>query len=272
MDQQIEAVRDFWDSRPCNIRHSLKPIGSKEYFDEVEAKKYRAEPHILSFASFDQWNGKDVLEIGCGMGTAAVSFARAGAHLTAVDLSDISVNLCKERLKVFNLEADVFTANAEELDKTLSPDKKYDLIYSFGVIHHTPTPKNIISQARKFIKPNGQLRIMLYSLISYKVFQVMHETDNWNIPNMRKIIEKYSEAQMGSPCTYVYSFDEIEQLLHPYFKVTKIWKNHIFTWDIEEYKKGNFVRAKAFHGISDDELKKLESELGWHTMVIAEPI
>lgn len=272
MDRQITDVKNFWDSRPCNIKHSPKPIGSKEFFDEVEAKKYRAEPHIPSFANFDQWKNKDVLEIGCGIGTAVVSFLRAGANVTAVDLSDVSVDLCKERLKVYNLEANINTANAELLDQTLNPNTKYDLIYSFGVIHHTPNPKNVIQQARKFINSNGELRIMLYSLISYKVFQVMHETNNWDISNMRTTIEKYSEAQMGSPCTYVYSFKEVEELLLPYFRIKKIWKDHIFTWDIDEYNKGNFVRAKSFQNINDDELKKLESELGWHTLIIAEPI
>lgn len=272
MDCQIEDVKKFWDSGPCNIRHSPKPIGTKDYFDEVECKKYKAEPHILGFADFDKWKDKDVLEIGCGIGTAVISFLRAGARVTAVDLSDVSVDLCRQRLKVYNFEADVSTANAEILDQTLDPEKKYDLVYSFGVIHHTPNPKNVIEQARKFVKPGGELRIMLYSLISYKVFRVMHETNGWNLSNMRKIIEKYSEAQMGSPCTYVYSFEEVEQLLHPYFRIKKIWKDHIFTWDIEEYKKGNFVLAKAFEGLDDSELRKLESELGWHTLVIAEPI
>jgi len=272
MSHNIEAVKKFWDSRPCNIRHSSKDIGTREYFDEVEAKKYRAEPHILKFANFEEWKGKNVLEIGCGIGTALISFVRAGANVTAVDLSDMSINLSKERLKVYGLKANVLTANAEILDQTLDSNIKYDLIYSFGVIHHTPNPKNIIAQTHKFIKPNGQLRIMLYSLISYKIFQVMHETNNWNMSNMREIIEKYSEAQTGSPCTYVYTFDEVEKLLHPYFKIIKIWKDHIFIWDIEEYKKGNFVKAKPFQNMDDNEFKKLESELGWHTLVIAEPL
>ena len=68
-DTQISRVKEYWDQRPCNIRHSPAPIGSRQYFDEVEARKYFVEPHIPAFAQFDRWRGKKVLEIGCGIGT-----------------------------------------------------------------------------------------------------------------------------------------------------------------------------------------------------------
>src|SRR3954462_15719678 len=100
----IADVRNYWDARPCNIRHSPKPVGSREYFDEVEARKYLVEPHIPGFAQFDRWAGKRVLEVGCGIGTDTMNFARAGAHVTAVDLSDASLELAERRAHVFGLQ------------------------------------------------------------------------------------------------------------------------------------------------------------------------
>jgi len=272
---QLSKVKKFWNNRPCNIFHSNKLIGTKEYFDEVEYKKHKAEPHILSFADFDSWKNKNVLEIGCGIGTATVCFARSGANVTAVDISETSVNLCKSRLGTYGLFASVYEANAENLTDYLpvpiSLSNRFDLIYSFGVIHHTPNPKKIIQQMHKFIKASGEIRIMLYSLVSFKAFQVMRENGLSDMSKMRAVIREHSEAQYGSPCTFVYSFDEIRDLLSPYFTVQKMWKDHIFTWDIDEYKKGNFVKADAWKNVDDKELKQLEKELGWHTLVVATP-
>ena len=96
----IEKVKEFWDRRPCNIRHSPKPVGTREYFDEVEARKYFVEPHIPRFAQFERWRGKKVLEIGCGIGTDTINFARHGAQVTAVELSEKSLEIAKKRAEV----------------------------------------------------------------------------------------------------------------------------------------------------------------------------
>ena len=264
----IEDVKNYWDFRPCNIFHSTKEIGTKEYFDEVEIKKYKSEPHIPTFSEFDKFANKRVLDLGTGLSTMLISFARAGAIVTGVDLSSVSLDLCRKRLDVYGLKADLYCGNAEELD-TFLPVEQYDLIYSFGVIHHSPCPKNIVAQLSKYLKPTGEFRFMVYSAFSYKAFDMMHTYNKWHIPSMRKTIEYYSEANSGSPVTFVYTFKEVEELLQPYFKIEKIWKDHVFTWNIDEYKKGNYVRAAAFEGITDDELEQLSNSLGWHTLCVA---
>src|SRR6266516_3795090 len=101
----LSEVRAFWDRRPCNIRHSPRRVGTREYYDEVEARKYFVEPHIPGFAQFERWRGKKVLEIGCGIGTDAVNFARQGSDLTAVELTERSLEVCQRRLEVYGLTA-----------------------------------------------------------------------------------------------------------------------------------------------------------------------
>src|SRR5947209_4527242 len=92
----VTRVHDYWNDRPCNIRHSTAEVGTRQYFDEVEARKYFVEPHIPRLADFGRWKGKKVLEIGCGIGTDTVQFARAGALVTSVDLSEASLELTRK--------------------------------------------------------------------------------------------------------------------------------------------------------------------------------
>jgi 2-polyprenyl-3-methyl-5-hydroxy-6-metoxy-1,4-benzoquinol methylase len=94
-----DTVKEFWDRRPCNIRHSDKEIGTKEYFDEVTKRKYFVESHIKPFANFEACKDKDVLEVGCGIGTAAQSFIEHGARYTGIDVSPYSIELAKKRFE-----------------------------------------------------------------------------------------------------------------------------------------------------------------------------
>src|SRR5436305_5726562 len=157
----LGKVREYWNARPCNIRHSPKAVGTREYFDEVEARKYMVESHIPGFADFARWKGKKVLEIGCGIGTDTMNFARAGAQVTAVDLTENSLEVARQRAKVFGLEDRItfIQANAERLSDSV-PLQKYDLVYSFGVIHHTPHPENVLDEVRKYVTPESTLKIM----------------------------------------------------------------------------------------------------------------
>ena len=99
MTTTIEDVKRYWNDRPCNVRHSQKDIGTKEYFDEVERKRYTAEPHIPLFADFESYRGKKVLEVGCGMATEGINFARQGVEYTGTDLSEESLELAKKDLR-----------------------------------------------------------------------------------------------------------------------------------------------------------------------------
>lgn len=265
----IEAVKTYWNRRPCNIRHSTKPVGSQEYFDEVEARKYFVEPHIPGFAQFERWKGKKVLEIGCGIGTDSINFARAGAELTIVELSEESLALCRRRFEVFGLNARFYNGSAEDLGVILPPER-FDLIYSFGVIHHTPHPERVLGEMLQFCHPGTEIRLMLYAKWSWKVLWIVATYGKGRIWRMSELVSQYSEAQEGCPVSYCYSFRDIRKLLQGY-QITELRKEHIFPYRIDKYVKYEYEWVPYFAWMPLPLFRWLERRLGWHLLIVAKP-
>ena len=268
-DVAIDNVRDYWDARPCNIRHSPREVGTLEYFEDVDTRKYFVEPHILTFADFPRWSGKRVLEIGCGIGTDTIRFARAGAQVTSVDLSPRSAELTRQRAAVYGVSdrVTIYNGNAEELPSFV-PVETYDLVYSFGVIHHSPHPERIVQHLRRYMTPQSELRLMVYSRVSYKLFWIMRDEGVWDLSRIDELIARNSEAQTGCPVTYTYTDRTVRELLAG-FNVLDVRKAHIFTWDVEPYRRYEYRKDPAWANVSDAELAELEKELGWHLLVRA---
>ncbi|MFH1137576.1 MAG: class I SAM-dependent methyltransferase [Pseudomonadota bacterium] len=265
----IEKVAAYWNARPCNIRHSTREVGARDYFDEVEARKYFVEPHIPGFADFERWRGKKVLEIGCGLGTDAINFARAGAKVTAVDLSEESLALARKRAAVFGLDIAFYQANAEELDRVV-PVETYDLVYSFGVIHHTPHPELAVERLKKYLGPNSTLKIMVYHLHSWKVFWILLKYGQGRFWRLPELVARHSEAQTGCPVTYAYTARTARDLLRG-FKVEEIRVEHIFPYSIPEYKRHEYKKVWYFRWMPDKWFRALEQRLGWHLLATARP-
>jgi ubiquinone/menaquinone biosynthesis C-methylase UbiE len=267
----IEEVREYWNSRPCNIRHSPRPVGSKEYFDEVEARKYFVEPHIPGFADFERWRGKKVLEIGCGIGTDTVNFARAGADVTIVELSEESLKVAEQRTRVMEVDDRVtfYNGNAEELTAFL-PEQQFDLVYSFGVIHHSPHPERILEQIGRYLRPAGTLKLMVYNRRSWKVFWMVMRYGKGNLRKMRELIAQHSEAQFGSPVTYAYEKEEFRGLLAKHgFRVTDVFVEHIFPWRIRDYVQYRYRKVWYFRWLPERAFRALERRFGWHLCATA---
>ncbi len=265
----LAQVREYWDSRPCNIRHSPKPVGSREYFDEVEARKYFVEQHIPNFAQFEKWRGKKVLEIGSGIGTDSINFARAGADLTVVELSERSFEICKKRFEVYGLKAHFYCGSAEELSSFV-PVEPYDLIYSFGVIHHTPNPERVLNEIKNYCSPETEIRIMLYSKWSWKVLWIIMTYGKGAFWRADELVSSYSEAQTGSPVTYYYSFKDIRRLMS-HFQIIEMRKEHIFPYIIERYINYEYKWVWYFRWMPEPLFRRLERHFGWHTLLVAKP-
>lgn len=269
----VAKVHDYWNARPCNIRHSPSPVGTRQYFDEVEARKYFVESHIPGFAEFERWKGKKVLEIGCGIGTDTISFARHGAQVTAVDLTEKSLEVARQRAKVFGLEDRIrfVQANAERLSEYV-PVEPYDLVYSFGVIHHTPHPEKVLEQIRKYVTPESTLKIMVYNRWSWKVLWIVFVYGKGQFWKADRLIAEYSEAQTGCPVTYSYSRTGGRRFLESHgFAVARTMVDHIFAYSIPEYVKYEYKTVWYFRWMPKGLFRAVERLFGWHLCLTAHP-
>lgn len=163
-ERSKSAVRGFWERTPCGSWDATAPEGTAEYFEQIELRRYELEPFILELAGFESSREQSVLEIGVGLGTDHTRFARAGARLTGVDLTEKGIELVRRRLELEGLSSDLRVADAEQLP---FEDASFDRVYSWGVLHHTPDTPRAVREAIRVLRPGGRICVMLYSRHSW---------------------------------------------------------------------------------------------------------
>lgn len=154
-----ERVRAFWEETPCGTRGVEAEEGSRQFFDRLERERDRTQPFIAECARFAEQRGKRVLEVGIGPATDFVRFARAGAVLTGVDLTEHAVRLARRRLELEGLTAEVLQADAESLP---FQDGAFDFVYAWGVVHHTQDPGRAVRELVRVTRPGGEVCAMIY--------------------------------------------------------------------------------------------------------------
>jgi SAM-dependent methyltransferase len=166
MEAEKQSAREQWTHDPCGARYGQKyEFATREFFDEVERHRYREyAPWMPSVMGFDQFAGKALLEVGCGMGTDLLQFARGGATCTGVDLTPRSIELSRLRFALYHLSARFLLADAERLPFN---DDTFDVVYSNGVLHHTPGTIEAVDEIHRVLRPGGLARVMLYHRDSF---------------------------------------------------------------------------------------------------------
>jgi SAM-dependent methyltransferase len=158
-DFSAESIARFWNHHPCGADF-VDEDDWRRFFEAYDAYRYRVEPHILEELARTDFAGRRVLEIGIGQGADAQRIIEAGGRYTGADLTEESVRRMAERARLFDLRVDgLHVMNAERLE---FPDGHFDIVYSHGVIHHSPRIAAVIGQIRRVLRPGGLAIVMLY--------------------------------------------------------------------------------------------------------------
>ena len=153
------SVQLYWDASPCGTKFADAEPGTPTFFQEVERHRYGLEPHILELAPFAKSKDKKVLEIGSGLGTDGVQFAKGGARYSAIDLSPKSLEMARKNFEWRGLRGNFQVGDSENIPFA---DNTFDYVYSHGVIHHTPNMPRAVQEIHRVLKPGGQAVIMVY--------------------------------------------------------------------------------------------------------------
>jgi ubiquinone/menaquinone biosynthesis C-methylase UbiE len=207
MNALKQEVKKFWNDASCG--ESLYLAGqNKMHYETQSTTRYELEPYILGFADFSHWAGKTVLEIGVGLGADHQKFAEAGADLYGIDLTERAVKHTSARLDLFNLPSQIAVGDAEQLQ---FPDNHFDLVYSWGVIHHSPNTRKAAQEIIRVLKPGGEFRVMVYNKYSMIGFMLWLRYALAAGRPWRSLQDIYA-SHLESPGTKAYSKAEAEQL------------------------------------------------------------
>ncbi len=161
-DAYKEQVQNQWNSNPVGPQYAkLHKPHTLEWYQEIEAHRYGVYgPWMLDVMEFDKHRGEQLLEIGAGIGTDLSQFARNGAVVTDLDLSAGHMAHAQENFALRGLQARFVHHDAERLP---FDDNTFDVVYSNGVLHHTPNTRSVVAEIKRVLKPGGKAIIMMYA-------------------------------------------------------------------------------------------------------------
>ena len=263
-EEKLRA-RQQWGQDPCGAVYERElELGTREFFDSVERHRYQEYaawmPRLMEFEKF---RGARLLEIGCGMGTDLLQFARGGARCIGIDLTPRSVEITRYRFRLYGAVGNFMISDGERLPFRT---ESFDVVYSNGVLHHTPDTAGAIREVHRVLRPGGTAKVMLYhrNSLNYWVeivlrrgllgFEFLRGRSAEEI--MSRVIE-ISEHD-ARPLVKVYSRKQAAELFSM-FKEVRI--------DVEQLTREELRFLSPL--ISEERLDRLRKKIGWNVIVTA---
>jgi ubiquinone/menaquinone biosynthesis C-methylase UbiE len=212
-DQEKLAVQEFWNRQSCGEVYAEGDT-LRAQLDAQARTRYELEPYIFDFARFADGRGRDVLEVGVGMGADHLEWAKSSPRsLTGVDLTPRAVELTRARFDAYGLTSRLECADAETLP---FDDNSFDIVYSWGVLHHSPNTPRAINEVHRVLRPGGIARVMIYHRWSIAGYLLWLRYGMLKGQNLDQVYAQHLE----SPGTKAYSVEEAEQLFGAFDNVS----------------------------------------------------
>jgi ubiquinone/menaquinone biosynthesis C-methylase UbiE len=202
-----KQLHDFWNEASCGEKLLLNSTDLQGY-ENHSIERYRLEPYIKSFADFGRWENKNVLEIGVGLGADHKCFADFSPNLFGIDLTERAIAHTKSRIESYGLKSTLAVGDAENLN---FPDNSFDLVYSWGVLHHSPNTQKAVNEVFRVLKDNGEARIMIYNKWSVIGLMLWFRYAFILCRPFTSLTYIYSQY-LESPGTKAYTFSEARKL------------------------------------------------------------
>jgi SAM-dependent methyltransferase len=260
-----QRAREQWGEDPAGAVYGREhEFGTREFFDEVERHRYQEyAPWMPGVMGFKEFAGARLLEVGCGMGTDLLQFARGGAQVTGVDLTPRSIEISRQHFHVYGASGDFGISDGENLPFA---DGSFDVVYSNGVLHHTPDTAGAVREIHRVLRSSGLARVMLYHrgslgywgqvIVRYGILEGELLRGNSPADIMGKYVE-FNEGG-GNPLVKVYSRREARNLFSMFSEV-KV--------QVEQLTRPEFYFLGRM--IPEGILRRLQRSIGWNVIVSA---
>jgi SAM-dependent methyltransferase len=265
LPSEKQRAREQWTRDPAGAAYGREyEFGTREFFDEVERHRYEEyAPWMPEVMGFDQFAGKRLLEVGCGMGTDLLQFARGGAKVTGVDLTPRSIETSRHHLEFYDQTGDFALADAEKLPFS---NESFDVVYSNGVLHHTPDTDAAVREVHRVLEMDGLARVMLYHRHSWNYwFQIILHRGLLRGQLLRgktpeEIMAHHVEINVGGgrPLVKVYSRRQARELFSA-FREVNIEVEQLLPEEF--YFVRRLIPARLF--------AKLRRTIGWNVIISA---
>jgi SAM-dependent methyltransferase len=201
----IDAIERYWNARIHDLEMTSHPVGTLAFFDDLDDYRFDKLRYLPVLVDFNGLAGRRLLEVGCGIGTDLVRFARGGARVTGVDLSRTAVDLAAKNFALHHLVPDeLAVANGEALPY---PEASFDHVYGHGVIQYTADPAQLVRECHRVLKPGGLGIFMVYNRVSWlnalsRVMKVPLEHEDapvlrkFSIPEFRALLAPFAETRI----------------------------------------------------------------------------